>query len=71
MNGYLAVPENLTNRPTILWNDGGSAKYFPFTADQVPPKFGKLAESGYVVVACNYKDESNGKKKLSNGSIAS
>jgi dipeptidyl aminopeptidase/acylaminoacyl peptidase len=63
VNGYLAVPENLTNNPTILWNDGGSAKYYPFTAEQVPRKFGKLVESGFVVVACNYKDESNGEVK--------
>ncbi len=60
VNGYLAVPETVTKNPTILWNDGGSAKYFPFTADQVPRKFGGLVENGYVVVACNYKDESNG-----------
>jgi len=63
VNGYLAVPENLTNNPAILWNDGGSAKYFPFTAEQVPRKFGELVESGFVVVACNYKDESNGEVK--------
>ncbi len=63
VNGYLAVPENTTNNPTILWNDGGSAKFYPFTADQVPRKFGKLVESGYAVIACNYKDESNSEVK--------
>ncbi|NMM48124.1 alpha/beta hydrolase family protein [Marinigracilibium pacificum] len=63
VNGYLAAPENTTNNPTILWNDGGSTKYFPFNAEHVPRKFGKLVESGYAVIACNYKDESNGEVK--------
>ena len=63
VNGFLAVPENLSKNPTILWNDGGSAKYFPFTSEQVPRKFGKLVENGFAVITCNYKDESNGEVK--------
>ena len=59
VNGYLAVPETPDSKPTILWNDGGSAKFYPFATEQVPRKFGYWAEQGYVVVACNYKDESN------------
>ena len=63
INGFFATPGGETPKPTILWNDGGSAKYFPFTPNQVPRKFGRLLEEGFVVVACNYKDEANSEVK--------
>ena len=63
VKGYLAVPTTTGKYPCVIFNRGGNREFSAITDEGFFRMLGKLAASGYVIVASQYRGNSGGEGK--------
>ena len=63
VKGYLAVPKTTGKYPCVIFNRGGNREFGAITDDGFFRMLGKLAASGYVIAASQYRGNSGGEGK--------